>query len=141
MTGFHPSPTPTSMGLFAMQNFARQASAIITSAVSTPTGDFIATKYITIDGVTNDRVTIPGKTIEIAIPTCIQTLAPDSNGYLPPGTCNALWPYYPSFGAAMALAIMFSLLTIIHIFQAVVHKKVWLARIVGGRTIVTKEIV
>ncbi|KAK1960761.1 RTA1 domain-containing protein [Colletotrichum sublineola] len=68
-------------------------------------------------------VDIPAKTIDIAIPTCIQTIKPDANGYIPPGECGAIWNYYPSFVAAVVFALLFALLTVVHIWQAAKHKK------------------
>ena len=107
------------------------SSTMMSSTTSTqqavsnvPTGEFMTTQYITIAGVTNDHVTLPPKTISIAIPTCVATITPDKNGYLPPGTCNALWDYYPSFSAAVVFAALFGILTVIHIRQALLHKKV-----------------
>ncbi|KAF5680453.1 RTA1-like protein [Fusarium denticulatum] len=76
-----------------------RATATETAA---PEGWFTTTKNIaTIGGTTDKYVTIPAKTISIVVPTCVQTLEPDENGYLPPGTCNAHWNYYPSFAAAV----------------------------------------
>jgi hypothetical protein len=91
---------------------------------ASPTGEFETTSYDTIAGVTNGHVTIPAKTIAISFPTCIQTITPDKNGYLPPGTCNALWDYYPSFVTAVAFSVLFGALTTIHIGQAVKYRKV-----------------
>jgi hypothetical protein len=99
-----------------------RATAIETAA---PEGWFTTTKNIaTIGGVTDKYVTIPAKTISIVVPTCVQTLEPDENGYLPPGTCNAHWNYYPSFAAALAFALLFATLTGVHIWQAARYKKV-----------------
>lgn len=84
----------------------------------------MTTNYITIAGATDDHFTLPPKTISIVVPTCIATITPDKNGYVPPGTCNALWDYYPNFGAAVFFAILFGILTVIHIRQAMIHKKV-----------------
>ncbi|CAJ2504720.1 Uu.00g121140.m01.CDS01 [Anthostomella pinea] len=115
-----PIPTYTSLPTTLLAQVARQATAAVTSA---PTGTFISTQHITIGGVTNDYVTLAGSTIDLALPTCIQTITPDANGYLPPGTCNAIWDYYPSFSAAAAFAVIFGLLTALHIFQAIRYKK------------------
>ncbi|PMD37550.1 hypothetical protein L207DRAFT_493027 [Hyaloscypha variabilis F] len=82
----------------------------------------MTTDYITIPGVTNDHVTIAPQTLNIAVPTCIQTITPDKNGYVPPGTCNALYDYYPSFAAALVFSIFFGILTIAHISQAAFFK-------------------
>ena len=105
-------------------------SALISQAASEPTkapapaSYFTTTSHIIIPGQTKEHVTIPDKTIDITIPTCIRTLEPDENGYLPPGTCDSIYPYYPSFGAALAAAIFFGGLTIAHITQAAWTKKV-----------------
>jgi hypothetical protein len=55
--------------------------------------------------------------------TCTQTIKPDKNGYVPPGTCGALWEYYPSFGAAILFSVIFGMLLIAHIAQAIHYKK------------------
>ncbi|KAF4422167.1 hypothetical protein F53441_14311 [Fusarium austroafricanum] len=102
---------------------APRATATETAA---PEGWFTTTKAIaTIPGQTNEYVTIPASTIEIVITTCVQTLEPDENGYLPPGTCNANWNYYPSFAAAVVFVLLFAVLTGVHIFQAARYKKTW----------------
>ncbi len=105
-----PPPTPTVV--------ARQTTTSSTTPI-----DFITTEYITIGGETNAQVTIAPQTISIAIPTCIQTITPDKNGYVPPGTCNALYDYYPSFAAAVAASVAFGVLTVAHITQAAMYKK------------------
>ncbi|KAI0836543.1 RTA1 like protein-domain-containing protein [Hypoxylon sp. FL0890] len=107
-----------------LQGEIKQATAAV-AATPTATGvDFLTTQYVTIDGFTNDHATVPAKTIDIVIPTCIQTIKPDANGYLPPGTCNALWDYYPSFSAALAFTVIFGLLTIAHLYEAIAYRKV-----------------
>ncbi|CZR56476.1 related to RTA1-involved in 7-aminocholesterol resistance [Phialocephala subalpina] len=105
-----PPPTPTLA--------ARQTTSASTTAI-----DFITTEYITIPGQTNDHVTLAPQTITIAVPTCIMTLTPDKNGYVPPGTCNALYDYYPSFAAAVVFSVLFGMLTAMHIVQAAMYKK------------------
>ncbi|RDW73413.1 hypothetical protein BP6252_07320 [Coleophoma cylindrospora] len=117
------TPTPTSTLNSVATQVVREAATITPSASTSQAVYFISTEHITIPGVTNDHVTIPGKTIDIAIPTCIQTITPDANGYLPPGTCNALWDYYPNFSAAVVFAILFGILTIVHICQAIMTRK------------------
>ncbi|KAH8775981.1 RTA1 like protein-domain-containing protein, partial [Hyaloscypha sp. PMI_1271] len=77
---------------------------------------------ITIPGITNAHVTLSPQTISIAVPTCIQTITPDKNGYVSPGTCHALYDYYPSFTAALAFSVIFGMLTIAHIAQAALFK-------------------
>jgi hypothetical protein len=55
-------------------------------------------------------------------PECT-TAIPGSYGYVPPSSCNALYLYNPSFTAAVAFAVLFGLLTIVHIFLAILHRK------------------
>jgi hypothetical protein len=86
---------------------------------------FTTTKLIIISGETNSVFTRHGNTITIAIATCSATIQPDSNGFVPPGSCNAMWNYYPSFAAALLFSILFGVLTIAHIYQAVKHGKKW----------------
>ncbi|KAF6803097.1 RTA1 domain-containing protein [Colletotrichum sojae] len=114
-----PSPTPT------LTNHLHERQDVSSTAAPAPTGDFITTQHVTIPGMTNSYVTLPAKTIDIAIPTCVQTTEPDANGYVPPGSCGALWNYYPSFAAAMVFAVLFGILTAVHIWQAAMHKKRW----------------
>ncbi|KAK3944815.1 C6 zinc finger domain protein [Diplogelasinospora grovesii] len=89
----------------------------------TETGYFISTIEITIQGFTDDHATVAGQTIQIAIPTCKQTIVPDANGYVPPGTCGAIWDYYPNFAAAVVFTVLFAALTLVHLWQAIRYKK------------------
>jgi len=107
------TPTPT---------LAPQHTA--TDTATTSAFEFMTTNYITIPGITNDHVTRAPQTLSIAVPTCIQTITPDKNGYVPPGTCNALYDYYPSFTAALVFSILFGILTVAHISQAAFFKTV-----------------
>ncbi|KAF7539256.1 hypothetical protein G7Z17_g12455 [Cylindrodendrum hubeiense] len=116
------TPTPTSLVTLAERQ-PTAAEKATTTAI--PTGYFITTKTVIIDGVTNDHVTIAAKTVLLSIPTCVQTLEPDENGYLPPGTCNAIWNYYPSFAAALVFMGLFAIMTAVHIWQAAKYKKRW----------------
>ena len=121
------TPTPilvTESIAITLRIAIRQTSVAVTSAPTATGVDFLTTKHITIEGFTNAHATNPAKTIDIAIPTCIQTIEPDANGYLPPGTCHALWDYYPSFSAALAFTLLFLFLTLSHLYQSIVYRKV-----------------
>jgi hypothetical protein len=116
-----------SSALVLSTTFSAPSSTIAPRDIATDTTsavEFMTTKYITIAGVTNDHVTLSPQTISIAVPTCIQTITPDKNGYVPPGTCHALYDYYPSFAAALAFSVFFGILTIAHISQAAFFKTV-----------------
>ncbi|KUJ13210.1 RTA1-domain-containing protein [Mollisia scopiformis] len=87
-------------------------------------------------------------TVASATATCT-TAVPDKNGYVDPSACNALYEYYPSFGAAVLFSFLFSTVTALHIFQAAkFHKKfcwviimgcIWEAASFILRTISTKH--
>jgi hypothetical protein len=120
---------PSTAALAISTSFSTPTTTLPNTATASPEAStnsvyFLTTKYITIPVVTNAHVTIPAKTIDIAIPTCIHTITPDKNGYVPPGTCGALYDYYPSFTAAIVVAALFGMLTVVHVTQAAVYKKV-----------------
>ncbi|KAJ7735329.1 RTA1 like protein-domain-containing protein [Mycena metata] len=98
------------------------------TAVSTPTptafptGEFLTTKFLTVAGHTDAHATVPGHTITLVLPTCIQTEIPDKNGFVPPGTCHALYDFYPSFAAAVLFSVLFGVVMALHIAQAVKYK-------------------
>jgi len=114
-----PTPTATTQTAFLLQ--VRETN-IPPATTLFPTGTFTTTKYIILPGVTNEHVTLPAKTIELALPTCIQTITPDKNGYVPPDTCGSNWAYYPSFAVALAFAALFGSLLALHIWQAARYK-------------------
>lgn len=115
------SPAPTQTKPHQITIAARQPST-----TEAPQGWFTTTQNIaTIGGTTDKYYTVPAQTIQIVIPTCVQTYEPDENGYLPPGTCNAHWNYYPNFSAAAVFAVLFAILTGAHIWQAARYKKVY----------------
>ncbi|MCJ1291596.1 hypothetical protein MMC34_003141 [Xylographa carneopallida] len=68
-------------------------------------------------------ITLHSLTLHLPTPTCIPTITPDANGYVPPGTYHALYKYYPSFAAALVFSTLFGATTLLHIGQAVSHKK------------------
>jgi hypothetical protein len=108
---------------------ARQTIPTTTTPPQADNVYFLKTQYIVIDGFTNAHATNPAKTITLALPTCIQTITPDKNGYVPPGTCNALYNYYPSFAAAIVVALLFGVLSVAHIVLAAKYKMVCKCRI------------
>lgn len=56
--------------------------------------------------------------------TCISGLTPDKNGYVPPEACNAYYGYYPSFAAAIIIAVIFGLALAAHLIQGIMYRKV-----------------
>jgi hypothetical protein len=62
------------------------------------------------------------------------TAIPGPYGYVPPSSCSALYLYNPSFSAAVAFAVLFGLLTIVHILLAILHRKSFCWVIIMGAT-------
>lgn len=72
--------------------------------------------------VSSSSTATPSVTVTTG-PSCTQTVNPDKNGHVPPGTCHAYFEYYPSFEAAFLFSILFGITTIIHIGQAIHYRK------------------
>lgn len=119
-------PAPTPAPTLSPHLHHVQRDALTPSSTPATTADIysITVQYNTIPGVTNAHVTIPAQTIALPVPTCIQTITPDANGYVPPGTCGAIWDYYPNFSAAVLFAALFAIVTAVHVWQAVHYRKV-----------------
>ncbi|KAJ4986220.1 RTA1 domain-containing protein [Stagonosporopsis vannaccii] len=49
-------------------------------------------------------------------------VTPGPNGYVPAEACNALWVYFPNFAAAVAFSVLFGILTIAHLGQAIAYR-------------------
>jgi hypothetical protein len=54
--------------------------------------------------------------------SCI-TVTPGKHGYVPEYACNANYNYSPNTAAAIVFAVIFGLITSVHISQAIVYKK------------------
>jgi hypothetical protein len=53
------------------------------------------------------------------------TATPGPNGYVSDlNACNAYYNYDPQFGPAVAVAVLFGLFLGVHVFQAIVYRKV-----------------
>jgi hypothetical protein len=117
-------PTPTAAvedTIYYRRQTAATATPTVTSSPSD--GSFTSTEHIIISGFTNAYATVPDKTIDLTLETCVRTAVPDANGHVPPGTCGAIWTYYPSYIGAAAFAVMFGMITGVHIWQAAAKKK------------------
>jgi hypothetical protein len=58
-----------------------------------------------------------------AMPSCT-TAVPDQYGYVPTDACNSYYNFYPNYAGNLAFAVLFGLTTLVHLVQAIVHKKV-----------------
>lgn len=69
---------------------------------------------------------IPSFTLDLPPETCTPGYSsyatPGVDGYVPAEACNALWPYFPNFAAALAFSILFGVLTITHLAQAIQYR-------------------
>ncbi|KAH6843496.1 RTA1 like protein-domain-containing protein [Chaetomium sp. MPI-CAGE-AT-0009] len=50
-------------------------------------------------------------------------VTPGPNGNVPPTACNANYNFDPQFAPAVAVAVLFGVLTAVHVFEAIVFKK------------------
>lgn len=64
----------------------------------------------------------PSSTSSSAEASCT-TAVPGKFGYVPEDACNALYNFNPQFAPAVAVAVLFGLLTLVHLVQAIAHKK------------------
>ncbi|RHZ52984.1 RTA1 domain-containing protein [Aspergillus thermomutatus] len=103
-----PTPGPTTTDIARVQRRATET-----------TNDY--DPHITIDV---PKISIKPFSLSLDLPsnTCTPTVTPDANGWVPATECNALYQYYPSFGAAIAFSVLFGVLMITHFVQATVYK-------------------
>ncbi|KAM7212587.1 hypothetical protein V8F06_012046 [Rhypophila decipiens] len=60
---------------------------------------------------------------EDAPPTWCVSAVPGPNGNVPVSACNAYYNYDPQFAPSLAVAIIFGIITVIHIVEAFMYKK------------------
>jgi hypothetical protein len=65
----------------------------------------------------------PSAASAVAHATCT-TAVPGKYGKVPPGSCNSYYPFDPQFAPAVAVAILFGILTLAHLVLAIVFRKV-----------------
>lgn len=69
---------------------------------------------------------IPSLSLNLPTQTCTPGFSsyatPGANGYVPAGSCNAMWAYFPNFAAAVAFSVLFGALTLAHLCQAVQYR-------------------
>lgn len=67
--------------------------------------------------------------LDLPTPTCTpgneNYVTPDKDGYAPSEACNSFWPYFPHFTTAIASSVMFGVLTLAHLVQAIVHRNLF----------------
>jgi hypothetical protein len=65
----------------------------------------------------------PSSTTAAAQATCT-TAIPGKYGYVPPDACNSNYNFDPQFAPAVAVAVLFGMLTLAHLVLAIVFRKV-----------------
>jgi hypothetical protein len=64
--------------------------------------------------------------LDIAARTCTPGnsayATPGLNGHVPAEACNSNWLYFPNFAIAIAFSVLFGVLTVAHLCQAVVYR-------------------
>jgi hypothetical protein len=121
------SPTPT----FPPALSARATSAITSapSATGPPSrrdDDFEFSLSLDLPTVSIAAPSKPTFSLHLRPQTCTPGFSayatPGLDGYVPADACNALWAYFPNFAAAIAFSILFGILTIAHLGQAVRYR-------------------
>ena len=111
---------------FALSTFFLLPS-VLAYAMPNPTITPAPQLHLRSPGPSPEKISIKPFTLQsLDLPsnTCHPTIAPDKNGFVPPSECNALYRFYPSFGAAILFSILFGIVTVTHISQAAAYKKV-----------------
>jgi hypothetical protein len=124
-----PAPTPTSTPSPALS--ARAAITSLPSATAPPSrrndrfDPSIPPLSLNIPTVSIAKPSIRSFSLNLPPQTCTPGFSsyatPGLDGYVPAEACNALWVYFPNFAAAVAFSILFGILTIAHLSQAVVY--------------------
>ncbi|KAJ8107812.1 hypothetical protein OPT61_g8604 [Boeremia exigua] len=122
------SPTPA----LSPALFARAAVTSLPSSLAPPSrreNNFdpsIPPLSLNLPTVSIAKPSIPSFTLNLPPQTCTPGFSsyatPGLNGYVPAEACNALWLYFPKFAAAVAMSILFGMLTIAHLGQAVAYR-------------------
>ncbi|KAM4065470.1 RTA1 like protein [Hirsutella rhossiliensis] len=107
-----------------VETAAPRQTSLIAGLEPTPTLELraaapdVSIPPVSIPPVSIPPVSIPPLSLDLPTATCTPTIAPGKDGYLPPGSCGALWNYFPSFAAAVAFAVLFGVLLVAHLGQA-----------------------
>jgi hypothetical protein len=122
------SPTPT----HSLGRYARAAITPLPSATAPPSRrddkfePSIPPLSLDIPVVSIAKPSIASLSLDLPVETCtpgFSTYAtPGVDGYVPAYACNALWVYFPNFAAAVAFSVLFGILTIAHLCQAVLYR-------------------
>ncbi|KAI4605368.1 hypothetical protein J4E81_010620 [Alternaria sp. BMP 2799] len=124
------SPTPTSIPSPATA--ARDVTSSVPAATAPPSrrdDDFapdIAPFSLDLPTISIAEPSIPSLSLDLPPETCTPGFSsyatPGLDGYVPAEACNALWVYFPNFAAAVAFSVLFGMLTIAHLVQAIVYR-------------------
>ncbi|RMZ69314.1 RTA1 domain-containing [Pyrenophora seminiperda CCB06] len=102
--------------------------ALATSQALPARGAVIAAPSVTASPVRRDdyEPSIPPLSLDLPVETCTPGFpsyaTPGLDGYVPAEACNALWVYFPNFAAAVAFSVLFGMLTIAHLCQAIMYR-------------------
>lgn len=72
--------------------------------------------------MTTTNLTAPTSTLDASFASCT-TAVPDKYGHVPLTACNSNYNYDPSFSAAVAVAVIFGVMTTAHLAEAIIFRK------------------
>jgi hypothetical protein len=115
-----PNPTPSP---------ALPVRAAITAPPSRRDENFapsIAPLSLNLPTISIAKPSIASFSLDLPPETCTPGFSsyatPGLDGYVPADACNALWVYFPNFTAAVAFSVLFGILTIAHLAQAILYR-------------------
>jgi hypothetical protein len=73
--------------------------------------------------LTSNQTSMPSQTSNSSDPSC-STAIPGKYGYVPEDACNSYYNYNPQYPPAIAVAVIFGILTTVHVILAIRFKKV-----------------
>ena len=117
------SPTPTSVAILARAAITSPPTA---DAAFIRRDDPYAPSIPPLNLPSIAAPSIPSLSLNLPVETCTPGFpsyaTPGLDGYVPAGSCNALWVYFPNFAAATAFAVLFGVLLVAHLGQATQYK-------------------
>ncbi|EFQ97005.1 hypothetical protein MGYG_00048 [Nannizzia gypsea CBS 118893] len=129
-----PTPVRTAIPEDTVRRVAIETPTAITTALASVEQRGVSIPPVSIAPISIPPVSIPSLSLDLPKNTCTPTIAPDKNGWVPASECNALYLYYPSFGAAIAFSVLFGVVMIAHFIQATFYKAGFVWVVLMGAT-------
>lgn len=121
-----PTPTPPQALLARAAITSSPTADVVFRRRNDPYAPSIAPFSLSLNLPSIAAPSIPSLSLNLPVETCTPGFpsyaTPGVDGYVPAGSCNALWVYFPNFAAATAFAVLFGVLLVVHLGQATQYK-------------------